>query len=171
MDNENQDANFGLNAWMRAWNAMANSAAEACQAWEGSTASPDAVRDARSMMFKAWSDSWEQFLRSPAFLEATRQSLAANVETRKQVHEYLARLHREFQLASCQDIDQVVQVLQRLERRLLDEFEQVSTQLESVSTRLNSLAARLDALENGVAPKEQSHASRKREGKGNQGAA
>jgi hypothetical protein len=139
MAEENNGANEGLEGMAQLWANMVSSAMAACQPWAGSTASPELIRQGRSASVKAWSDYWEQFLRSPAFLEAQQQCMAGSVESKRMVRECLGRLNHELELATSKDIDEVMVAMRRLERRLLEQFEQLNE-------RLNRLSAQLDAL-------------------------
>ena len=135
----------GLDALMRGWSEWTAQAMKMCQAWDGGTASPEAVRQLRSSLFSAWSDGWDAFLRSPLFLDAERQGLAQSAELHKQFRDYLARLHHEWQSPTSQDLDEVMLALRRLEHRLLDEFEDLAERVDNLVSRVDALAARLDA--------------------------
>jgi hypothetical protein len=135
---------------MRIWFDMASQAAEACQAWAGGAASPETFRRDRTSLYKIWGDYWEQFLRSASFLEGQQRCQSGSLKLHEQAREYLAWLHREFQLPSSQDIDQLMIAVRRIGEDLGEHFEQVDVRLESIAARLESLAARLGALEKKV---------------------
>ena len=130
--------------WMRMWLDMTSGAMEACQAWAGATASPEPVRQIRSAMLEAWSDYWDQCLRSPMFLNATRQAVAQSTQIRKQFGEYLDRLYSESPVAGREDMEQLLRALRRSEERLLEQLEDVSARLEALDAGLDALAARLN---------------------------
>ena len=151
MSDETKATPDGPGDLMRLWLDMASQTAQACQAWSGAAASPEAFRQGRSDLFKVWSDYWEQFLRSSSFLEAQKRSLTGSLEYRKQFREYLGRLHHELQLASAQDIDQLMISVRRMGEDLREQFEQAGQRLDGLSTQLGALAARVGALEKSIA--------------------
>ncbi len=136
----------GMADMMRLWFDMASQATDACQAMAGSL-SPDAFRSNRANLFKVWGDYWEQFLRSSPFLDAQKQFLTGGTESRNRMREYLGWLHHEMQLASSQDIDQVIKALRRLGEDIGEQFEQVDRRLKNLNAQLDSLGDRLEAME------------------------
>lgn len=159
MGNETKQSSDGMDALMRGWSEWATQSLKMCQAWGGSTASPESVRQLRSTLFSAWSDSWEKFLRSPLFLDAEKQGLTQSVEFRKQVRDYLTRLHHEWQMPTSQDLDDVLLALRRLEHRLLNEFEDMADRMESLAVQLSAIASRLDARPAESAPQDAYHSN------------
>jgi small-conductance mechanosensitive channel len=129
----------GLGNVMRMWFDMASAAMAPFQGRAGEASAADALKQAREIFFKAWSDSCASFLRSPAFSATQKQLMTGSVAYRKQVRQYLERLHHEFELPTCQDIDHLVRALEQLDRRVEEQFEEITD-------RLDQLAARLDAL-------------------------
>ena len=174
MSDDRHEFPFGaagpLAPWMRLWFDMASSAMENCQGWAGPTASPDALRKARSDILNAWSDWWGQQLRSPAFLAAAKQALSGNAEYQKWVREFMDQVNRELRIAGRPDIDQLTVVVRRTEERILDQLEDVSERLESIEARLDELAARLTGSPNGESEEEglSSNEHEKRKPKRNQ---
>ena len=90
-------------------------------------------------MFKAWSDYCEQFMRTPDFLNMMKQSLSASLEARKQLNDFLARTQHELQGASRQDADQIMASIQRMEERLADGMEDMTSRLQRLEGRLEKL--------------------------------
>jgi DNA repair exonuclease SbcCD ATPase subunit len=146
----------GLPPWMRLWCNMAAEAMEASQAWAGATSSPEAVRQARSNLFNAWSDAWEKQFRSTFFATAAKQALSGGAEVRKQVQEFLDQINRELRLAGRVDVDQLTSAVRRVEQRLSDQLEEVSARLDALAERLDDLAERLGASEDSESPGEES---------------
>ncbi len=139
MGDEANDAAAGVPPLARMWLDAASGVMEAFQAWAGPTASPEAVRKARATLLDSWSNLWEQYLRTPAFLDSAKQGIARSIDFRKQLREQLDRVQREFRVVGRQDVDELILALERMERHVLD-------QLDEISARLDALSARLDAL-------------------------
>ena len=149
MSDETKATADGLGDMMRLWFEMASRATEATQAWAGAAASPEAFRQGRTDLFKAWGDSWERFLRSAQFLEAQKRYMTGSVELRQQIQEQLGRFQHELQLATSQDIDQLMSTVRRVGHEVREQGELLTARLNGLSARVDALAARLAARENG----------------------
>jgi hypothetical protein len=137
MTDAEQKPDDGLDGMMRLWANMVTSAMGACQPWTGGTASPELVRETRASAFNAWSEYWEEFLRSPAFLDAQRQAMAGSLESKRQVRECLGRLNHELQLATSEDVDELLRAIKRIEQRVSEQFDELSARLDRLSAQLN----------------------------------
>lgn len=138
MGSETNPMGMGPEAMFRMWSDWATNAMAASQNTTGSTNSPEMVRQMRATFFKMWSDAWEELLRSPAFLEQSKQLLTDGADFQKQAREYLGKLQHDLQLASAQDMDQLALAIRRLERRMMDQFEDLSDQLDRLSKESGS---------------------------------
>lgn len=87
---------------------------------------PDALRQARSALFQSQASAWDEYLRSPAFLEWMRQFSSNTVTWRRMTNDWLARVRTELQAPSREDIEMVLLSLQHLEKRLLDRMNELS---------------------------------------------
>jgi hypothetical protein len=90
---------------------------------------PEAFRHIRGGVLRTLAESWEQFLRSPQFLEAMKQSMEQAVTLRKMSNEFLGKVRHEMQAPSRDDIDTVMLAVRHMEKRLLDRMEQLSSQI------------------------------------------
>ncbi len=139
-----QTSNFfpGADIFTRMWSDFASKSMGAGVAFTPNSTPPEAARQMRSAMFQAWTEYCDQFMRSAEFLDMMKQSLAASIQARKQLNDFLGQVHHEFQGVSRQDMDQIMLSLRHLERRLLDSLERVSGQLDDLGQRLNKLENR-----------------------------
>jgi hypothetical protein len=147
MSGDNSSPADSFNEMMRHWFEMAAQTAESCGKWPDRPITPESLRQSRSNVIKIWSDYWEHLLRSSAFLDAEKQCMAGNLEFRKQVHEFLAQFHHEMQLATAQDIDQIMRTMRRIEEDRQEQSDQILLTLGKVSAQMDAIAGRLDALE------------------------
>jgi hypothetical protein len=145
MSDETKPSANGSGDLMRLWFDMASRAAEACQAWTGAVPTPDALRQDRANLMKVWSDYWEQYLRSPSFLETQQRSRAGALDLQRQARDYLAWLHHQFQVPSSQDIDQLMIGMRRLKEDLRDQLEEIGDQLENLASQVSALTERVSA--------------------------
>lgn len=102
------------------------------------SAPPEMLRQIRSGIFQSLSESWEEYMRSPQFLDAMRQWMDNAITFRKISNEFLGRVRNDMQAPSPSDIDTVMLAVRHMEKRLLD--------------RLDELSARLDKLDGAQRP-------------------
>ncbi len=105
------------------------------------SASPELYRQARSGIFQALARSWDEFLRSPQFLQGTRQWMEAAINFRKLSNDFMARTRREMQATTRDDVDTLMLTVRHMETRLLDRVEQLVDQVRELNARLDRLDA------------------------------
>jgi hypothetical protein len=152
MSNENNSPSGGPGDFMRQWFEMATKAAESCQQWSLNQVSAETMHQARANAMKMWSDYWEQCLRSAPFLGAEKQCMSGGLEYRKQMHEFLGQLNHEMQLATTQDIDQLMRTLRRMSEDQKEQLDDISAHLEDLAEQVEAVAERLDVLEGESSP-------------------
>jgi hypothetical protein len=94
---------------------------------------PEAMRQMRSGIFQALTQSWDEFMRSPQFRDSMKQWMDCAITFRKMSGEFLARMRNELQAPSRDDIDTTMLAIRHLETRLLDRIESLSEQLNNLS--------------------------------------
>ncbi|HTL51019.1 MAG TPA: hypothetical protein VL860_00435 [Planctomycetota bacterium] len=95
------------------------------------TAPPDVLRQIRAGIFQTLAQSWDEYMRSPQFLEATRQWMDNAVTFRKITNEFMGRVRNDIQAPSRSDIDTVMLAVRHMEKRLLDRLDELSAHLGS----------------------------------------
>lgn len=128
--------------WIELWTEMATRMAVAGLSATPGAPPPEAARQVRSAMFNAMSRFTDQFMRTPEFLELTKQTINGAIQLREQFNEMLTKLHHDFQGVALQDVECLLAGMHQLESRVVD-------RLEVVTQRLDEISKRLDALENG----------------------
>src|ERR1043165_130749 len=96
------------------------------------SAPPEVLRQLRSGMFQALAESWEEFMRSPQFLEGMKQWMETAVAFRKVTGEFLAKARNEMQAPSREDIDTIMLNIRHMEKRLLDRVEDLSREVAAL---------------------------------------
>jgi hypothetical protein len=122
------------------WMDYAQKMMQAGMTYDPSKAPPEVARQMRSMAFAAMAQYAEQFMRSPEFLEAMKQSLDAAVTFRQQINEFLTSAQHSVQGVARADVDSLMLNLKHTETRVLDVMSQINA-------KLDALTARMDALE------------------------
>lgn len=102
------------------------------------TLPPELARQIRSGILQALAQSWDQFLRSPQFLEGTKQWMDSAIAFRKMTNEFLTRARHEGQGTAREDIDSIMLAVRQMETRVLDRVQDLAAQIEDLNARLNA---------------------------------
>jgi len=92
---------------------------------------PEIMREIRSGIFQALAESWEKFLRSPEFLQSTKQWMEQAVTFRKASNVFLGKVRHEMQAPSTEDVDTIMLAVRHIEKRVLDRIDELSEQLNA----------------------------------------
>src|SRR5215468_6561939 len=115
----------------------------------------DEMRKMRGGMLKVLAETWDEYMRTPQFLEMMKASLNGALDLKRMAREGMNRVHEQFENPSKQDVDAVLLAIRHVERRLLD-------RLEGLDDRVANLNERIDKLEQRIS--KQTAAIRKRTG-------
>jgi hypothetical protein len=121
------------------WMEAATKMAQAGMMFDPSKAPPELARQMRSMTFSAMAGYVEEFLRSPQFLSAMKQSIDTAVTFRKQLNDMLTTMQHNVQGVARQDVDSLMLTMRHIETRLLDSIEQIGDRLDQIVQRLEAL--------------------------------
>ena len=127
-------------AFQKIWMESASKMIQAGLAMGPNSAPPEVLRQLRSGMFQALAESWEEFMRSPQFLEGMKQWMETAVAFRKITSDFLAKARNEMQAPSRDDVDTIMLNIRHIEKRLLDRIEELSQQVRQLkqAARTNS---------------------------------
>jgi len=128
---EEQAAAFQKN-WMESMSNLMQTAF----AFGPDSAPPEVLRQIRSGIFQALAASWEEFMRSPQFLQGMKQWMENAVTFRKMTNDFMAKARNEMQAPSREDIDTIMLTVRHLENRLLDRMEDLSARVHDLNERL-----------------------------------
>ena len=98
----------------------------------GESPPPEILREIRSGVFSALAKSWEEFMRSPQFLDSMKQWMDNAIAFRKMSNDFMATARNEMQATSKDDIDTVMLAVRHMEKRLLDRVEELSAQVHEL---------------------------------------
>src|SRR5438874_1448628 len=135
--------NFGktaeqVAAFQKIWNESMTQMMQTALTMAPSSAPPEVLRQIRGGLFQALAQSWDEFMRSPQFLEGMRQWMETAVNFRKMSNDFMARVRNELQAPSREDIDAVMLNVRHMEKRLLDQIEELSSQITELNRRLGN---------------------------------
>lgn len=146
----------GAEQFTRLWTDFASKMAAAGMSYTPDQAPPEASRAMRDAMLGAMGEACDQYMRSPEFLGVMRTSMQEAIALRKQLNDFLGQMQHEMQGASRQDMDQLMQALSHIEKRVVNG-------LERLTERVDDLSDRLDRIEQGgtaPAPKRTTRATK-----------
>jgi hypothetical protein len=99
---------------------------------------PEVLRQIRGGIFQALAQSWEEFMRSPQFLEGMKQWMESAINFRKMTNDFMAKVRNEMQAPSRDDIDTIMLSVRHMEKRLLDRVDELSEQVAQLNQRVGS---------------------------------
>jgi hypothetical protein len=126
-----------VGAFQKIWMDTFNRMAQAGFSLSPDSAPPELLRQMRSGIFGALSKSWEEFMRSPQFLDSMKSMMDNAIAFRKMSNDFLTEAHHNMQGTARVDIDNLMLAIHHLETRILDRIEEISTRLEQVEARLD----------------------------------
>jgi hypothetical protein len=140
MDNDHATSPFDVNQrmWQMWWDFVSRSMSAGLSFAPGSTP-PEAAKSVRSGLLQTWADGWQQFMRSPEFLDGIRTSLEASLQARQQWTDLLGQMQHEMQGVSRQDFDQLMRTLRRFDERMSEGMGQLAAGLMDLSSRMQKL--------------------------------
>ena len=93
---------------------------------------PEVLKQIRNGIFQALAESWEEFMRSPQFLDGMRQWMENAIAFRKLSNDFMARVRNETQAPSRGDMDSIMLAVRHMEKRLLDRVDELSAQVAAL---------------------------------------
>jgi uncharacterized protein (DUF2267 family) len=137
MTNEKFGETFkGAEKFTRLWYDLAASMANAGMSTAGEDP-PEVAKQMRSAFLKAMSDYCDEYMRSPEFLEGMREAMDRSIELRRELNEFMGRLHHEFQGTSRQDVDHIMQAIRHVETRMLDSIARIDSRFDDLEAKVN----------------------------------
>ncbi|HEY2587780.1 MAG TPA: hypothetical protein VGI81_18690 [Tepidisphaeraceae bacterium] len=125
-------------AFTRMWAEMATQMMAASMSFNPTSPPPEASRQVRGAMFDSMARQLDEFMRSPQFLQLTKQWTDWIINSRIQLNDWLTGLRHDTQGTAREDIDNVMVSISHLETRMLDRMEMLAARLDAISTRLDS---------------------------------
>lgn len=98
------------------------------------TPTPDSMRKMRGVFLNSLAASYDEYLRSPEFTKQLSQMLQQGVQAQQRMAEMLGQTQSAWQSSSRQDVDSMMQVMQRLERRIGDGFARLDERVSAIES-------------------------------------
>jgi small-conductance mechanosensitive channel len=138
-----EDFSAAVDQAQRFWRTWLDFAAKA-----GTSAAPafdpdadpqQVTRNFRKMTFDAMTQSTDQLMRSPQFLELMKGWLDLSIKTRRQMNDLLTDVHHGMQGVAREDVSSLQLSLRHVEDRTVELAEQLAARLDAVDRRLEQL--------------------------------
>lgn len=126
-----------VNAFQKIWTESMTKMMQTAFTMAPNSAPPEVLRQIRSGLFQALAQSWDEFMRSPQFLEGMKNWMDNAINFRKLSNDFMARVRNELQAPSREDIDTVMLSVRHMEKRLLDRVEELARQVSELNRRLD----------------------------------
>ena len=110
----------------------------------------DEVRKMRGGMLKVLADTWDEYMRTPQFLELMKASLNGALDLKRMARDGLNRVHEQLENTSKQDVDDVLMAIRHVERRILDRLEGIEQRVTNMDDRLETVDHRIAKQEGAV---------------------
>src|ERR1700736_1194868 len=112
-------------AFQKLWtDSFANMTSVWSQFSPGSPPSEE-MREMRGGMLKVLAETWDEYMRTPPFMEMMKASLNGALDLKRMARDGMNRVHEQFENPSKEDIDGVLLAIRHAERRLLDRLERL----------------------------------------------
>ncbi len=136
-------------AFQKIWMESASKIVQAAFTFTPEAPPPEILRQVRGGIFQALAQSWDEYMRSPQFLEGMKQWMDGAIAFRKMTNEFMAKVRNEAQSPSRDDIDNVMLSVRHMEKRLLDRLESLEGRVQEL-TQMGNGGARKPAARAGT---------------------
>ncbi|EDY81166.1 hypothetical protein VDG1235_783 [Verrucomicrobiia bacterium DG1235] len=110
-------------AMQKTWMDTITGVANAWSQYSPENPPPDELKKMRKGILDVISASWEDFMRTPQFMEIMRDTLNNSMAWQSYTKDNVNRMHDVTQTASKQDVDSLLLAIRHIEKRLLDRVE------------------------------------------------
>ena len=146
--NDNLNKGFDqVAAFQRLWTDSFANMASVWSQFTPSSPPSDEMRKLRGGMLKVLAETWDEYMRTPLFMEMMKGSLNGALDLKRMARDGMNRVHEQFETPSKEDIDGVLMAIRHVERRLLD-------RLEGLDDRVANLDEKIDKVDQRIAKQE-----------------
>lgn len=135
MNEQSQDFAEQGTVFQKIWLESMSKLMQAAFTFSPNSTPPELLREIRNSILQALGESWNEFLRSPQFQQQMKEWMDNAVAFRQMSSDFMAKVRKEMQAPSRDDIDAVLLNVRHLETRLLDRLEILSKQVEELKQR------------------------------------
>jgi hypothetical protein len=93
---------------------------------------PEILKQIRSGILTALAQSWDEFMRSPQFLDAMKQWMEQAITFRKMTTDFLTKMRNDVQAPTRDDTDSLMLNIRHMEKRVLDRLDELSAAVDTL---------------------------------------
>lgn len=150
MNEQNQQAEQQGAAFLKLWIESFAKLGQAAFSFSPDAVPPELLRQVRTGMFRAMAQSWEEFLRSPQFMEGAKQMMDNALALRKLSTEFLTKARHELGGVAQEDVDGLVVAVHHLENRLMSRVDELTNQIAEMNRRFDAMEKSLALFNSGI---------------------
>jgi hypothetical protein len=113
------------------------------------------MRKMRGGMLKVLAETWDEYMRTPLFMEMMKASLNGALDLKRMARDGMNRVHEQFESPSKEDIDGVLLAIRHVERRLLDRLEGLDDRVANLDQKIDKVDQRIAKQEKAIEPQGQ----------------
>jgi len=110
----------------------------------------DEMRKMRGGMLKVLAETWDEYMRTPQFMEMMKASLNGALDLKRMSRDGMNQVHEQFETPSKEDIDGVMMAIRHVERRLLDRLEGLDDRVANLDEKIDKVDQRIAKRENAI---------------------
>ncbi len=103
----------------------------------------DEMRRMRGGMLQVFAETWDEYMRTPQFMEMMKASLNGALDFKRMAREGMNRVHEQFENPSKEDIDGVLLAIRHVERRLLERLEGLDDRVANLDEKIDRVDRRI----------------------------
>ena len=120
-------------AFQKVWLESMSKLMQAAFTFSPDSTPPEVLREIRNNVLQTLGEGWNEYLRSPEFQESMKQWMENAIAFRQITNDFMARVRKEMQAPSRDDVEAIQQNVQHLETRLLERMEALAKQIEELN--------------------------------------
>jgi len=113
------------------------------------------MREMRGGMLKVLAETWDEYMRTPLFMEMMKASLNGALDLKRMARDGMNRVHEQFENPTKEDIDGVLLAIRHVERRLLDRLEGLDDRVANLDQKIDKVDQRIAKQEDATEPQGQ----------------
>jgi hypothetical protein len=165
MNEQSQDFTEPGAAFQKIWLGSMSKLMQAAFTFSPNSTPPELLREIRNGILQALGETWNEFLRSPQFQENMKQCMENAVAFRKHTNDFMAKVHKEMQTPSRDDIDTIQLTVRHMETRILDRLEKLAKLIEELKPGTSAVKTSRTGAKAAVRQPQARRASRRRAAK------
>ena len=110
----------------------------------------DEMRKMPGGMLKVPAETWDEYMRTPQFMEMMKASLNGALDLKRIVRDGMNRAHEQFENPTKEDIDGVLLAIRHVERRLLDRLQGLDDRMATLDEKIDKVDQRIAKQENAI---------------------